>query len=56
MMINHITNTLKEQGINYLWFDARASALSFYQTFGFELKGAIFYKNKVAYYKMQVYL
>jgi len=56
VMIEHLITILKRQGIDYLWFDARASALGFYQRFGFEAEGDIFYKNKVAYYKMHKHL
>lgn len=51
-MIDHLINNLKQQGIHYLWFDARESALGFYQRFGFETTGELFYKSDVAYYKM----
>lgn len=51
-MIDHLINNLKKQGIHYLWFDARESALGFYQRFGFETTGELFYKSDVAYYKM----
>ncbi|MEL0659463.1 GNAT family N-acetyltransferase [Psychromonas arctica] len=51
-MINYLIDNLKLQGINYLWFDARESALGFYQRFGFDKTGELFYKSDVAYYRM----
>jgi len=51
-MINHLINELKAQGINYLWFDARMTSLSFYKKFDFKSEGQVFYKSQVAYYKM----
>ncbi|WP_160062685.1 GNAT family N-acetyltransferase [Psychromonas sp. L1A2] len=51
-MINYLIDNLKQQGINYLWFDARESALGFYQRFGFDKMGELFYKSDIAYYRM----
>ncbi len=56
LMLNHLIEALKMVEINYLWFDARASALPFYQRFGCTQSGDIFYKNTVAYYKMHIHL
>lgn len=51
-MLNHIVNKLKQDEISYLWFDARVSAVGFYQRLGFTSLGEPFYKNEIAYYKM----
>jgi len=51
-LIRHFISLLLEQGINHFWFDARMSALGFYQRLGFETASEVFYKNKVPYYKM----
>ena len=56
LMLNHLIDALKMLDINYLWFDARASALPFYQRFGCTQSGDIFYKNTIAYYKMHIHL
>ena len=55
-MLNHIVTKLKQAKISYLWFDARVSAVGFYQRLGFSSLGAPFYKNGVAYYKMHANL
>lgn len=55
-MLNHLIKNLKQQGINYLWFDARESAMAFYKRFGFNSSGELFYKSGVAYYKMDQHL
>ncbi len=55
-MLNHLVSKLKAQGINYLWFDARGSAVGFYNRLGFNTTGELFYKNKVSYYKMSAHL
>lgn len=51
-MLEYIIETLKKKKINYFWFDARESALSFYNRFGFTATGECFYKKEVPYYKM----
>lgn len=51
-MLNYLVNKLKEHEINYLWFDARESAVGFYKRLGFNSTGALFYKNEIPYYKM----
>ncbi|MDN2662402.1 GNAT family N-acetyltransferase [Psychromonas sp. 14N.309.X.WAT.B.A12] len=56
LMLRFIINALKEAGTSYFWFDARESALAFYQGFGFEVEGELFYKSDVAYYKMARHL
>jgi len=54
LMLNHLIESLKMVDINYLWFDARASALPFYQRFGCTQSGDVFYKKTVPYYKMHI--
>ncbi|WP_413692861.1 GNAT family N-acetyltransferase [Psychromonas sp. KJ10-2] len=56
LMLKFIINKLKDTGTTYFWFDARESAVAFYQGFGFEIEGTLFYKSGVAYYKMARYL
>ena len=51
-LLEHLIQKLKEKEVNYLWFDARVSAYSFYKRLGFQASGDIFYKNTVPYYKM----
>ena len=55
-LLNHIIKMLSERGITYFWFDARSSAVNFYQGLGFKVSGELFYKNKVSYYKMHTNL
>ncbi len=55
-MLSHIVKLLKDLGMHYLWFDARESALSFYNRLGFTVTGKRFYKNDIAYYKMNTNL
>ena len=51
-MLKYLVNHLQQNGIDYLWFDARSSALSFYNRLGFEAIDSIFYKSNIAYFKM----
>ena len=51
-VLMHILDDLSKFQINYFWFDARESAISFYRKFGFQVEGNRFLKNKVAYFKM----
>jgi len=55
-MLYFILDILKNNEINYFWFDARKSAIGFYEKFGFELEGKEFYKSGILYYKMSKYL
>lgn len=51
-MLNYLIDRLTELDVNYFWFDARESAMAFYNRFGFKAEGQRFYKNGVAYFKM----
>jgi ribosomal protein S18 acetylase RimI-like enzyme len=55
-MLNYLVTKLKKDGVDYLWFDARESAVGFYNRLGFGTKGELFYKNEVPYYKMVAHL
>lgn len=55
-LLTFIIERLKQLDIDYLWFDARQSALPFYQRLGFESYGKVFYKSDVAYLKMSKHL
>jgi ribosomal protein S18 acetylase RimI-like enzyme len=55
-LLNYIIKILSKRGITYFWFDARSSAVNFYQGLGFEVSSELFYKNKVPYYKMHANL
>ena len=55
-MLKHIIDTLKNAQIEYLWCDARESALNIYQRFDMHKCSERFYKAGVAYYKMEVAL
>lgn len=51
-MLNYLVGELKVYGVEYLWFDARESAVEFYKRFGFGVFGDRFYKKDVSYFKM----
>jgi len=52
-MLKFLVSELKTIGATQLWFDARESALGFYQRHGFEPFGERFYKGDVPYFKMR---
>ncbi|HIO93005.1 MAG TPA: GNAT family N-acetyltransferase [Leucothrix mucor] len=51
-VLTFILKALEERNITYFWCDARESAVDFYQRFGLEVEGSIFYKSDIPYYKM----
>ena len=55
-MLHAIILELKKKRINYLWFDARESAIPFYERFGFSATGKRIYKKDVPYFKMHACL
>ena len=55
-MLLYILDTLKKGEVNLFWCDARQSALPFYQRFGLEKQGSVFYKSEIPYYKMAIKL
>lgn len=55
-MLKYILQTLKNSETKVFWFDARESALNFYQRFDMQSYGERFYKADTAYFKMQVTL
>ncbi|WP_019933701.1 GNAT family N-acetyltransferase [Oceanimonas smirnovii] len=52
LVLEFLIAHLRERGVRVFWFDARASAIAFYQRFGFTVDGEQFYKHGVAYYRM----
>jgi len=51
-MLEHLVKILKSKQMDSLWFDARETAVGFYNRLGFTTTGELFYKHKIAYYKM----
>lgn len=51
-LLKYVLQQLKQIDCEYFWCDARETAMSFYQRFGFNPDGERFYKSGVAYYKM----
>lgn len=55
-LLNHILADLRGLGIDYLWCDARETAMGFYRRFGMRPEGDRFYKGEVPYFRMAVRL
>ena len=51
-MLEHLIEYAKAQGAQNFWFDARKSAVPFYQRFGFQVEGSVFFKEDVPYLRM----
>jgi GNAT superfamily N-acetyltransferase len=50
-LLNRVIEEARKLGAHTLWCDARLSAASFYQRFGMEPEGAVFYKGEIPYSK-----
>ena len=48
-MMKFILNFARNEGITRIWCNARASAETFYATFGFSRSGELFSKNGIEY-------
>lgn len=55
-ILKHIFEELENKHITYFWFDARETAIGFYEHLGFSIEGDRFFKNKVPYVKMSMRL
>ncbi len=51
-LFKHLLSELQDMNIHSLWFDARESAIKFYEKFGFQTEGKRFYKGHIPYFKM----
>ncbi|MGH1427589.1 MAG: GNAT family N-acetyltransferase [Arenicella sp.] len=51
-MLEHVISYVVKSEADFMWFDARESAISFYSRFGFQCEGDRFYKSGVPYFKM----
>lgn len=51
-LFEHLLSELQGMNVHKLWFDARESAIQFYEKFGFQIEGKRFYKNHIPYFKM----
>jgi ribosomal protein S18 acetylase RimI-like enzyme len=55
-MLAFIIQSLKGLQVQYLWCDARESAIEFYKRFGMQTFSERFYKADVPFFKMEVVL
>ena len=55
-MLMHIIQSSKQSKAKFFCCDARETALDFYKRFGMRVSSERFYKENVAYYKMEVAL
>lgn len=52
-LLNHAIEVATRAGANHIWCDARQSALPFYQRFGMQSHGDVFYKGDIPYLRMR---
>jgi GNAT superfamily N-acetyltransferase len=52
-LLSHAIEAAKKAGARTIWCDARSSALSFYQRFGMEAEGDVFFKGGLPYLVMR---
>jgi len=55
-MLTTIIQSLRSNDVKVFWCDARESAVNFYRRFDMQPYGERFYKDDVAYFKMQISL
>ena len=51
-LLSYIVDVIGTKDVSYFWCDARASATLFYEKFGMQKEGDIFYKSAIPYYRM----
>ncbi|EGG95188.1 acetyltransferase, GNAT family protein [gamma proteobacterium IMCC1989] len=51
-LLSYIVDVIGTKDVSYFWCDARASATLFYEKFGMQKEGDIFYKSTIPYYRM----
>lgn len=53
-LLKYILFSIKNKGMTLFWCDARETAIGFYERFGMQMEGEVFYKSDVPYYKMSI--
>jgi ribosomal protein S18 acetylase RimI-like enzyme len=51
-LLSYIVDLIGTKNVSYFWCDARESATLFYEKFGMQKEGDIFYKSMIPYYRM----
>ena len=48
-LLNYVIKQARQAGATELWCDARLTATTFYERFGMQAEGGVFYKGEIAY-------
>lgn len=56
LLLKHLMEVCRQHQVNTLWCNARTTAEEFYQQLGFKRCSELFYKDNIAYYKMEISL
>ncbi|WP_240646657.1 1-(5-phosphoribosyl)-5-[(5-phosphoribosylamino)methylideneamino]imidazole-4-carboxamide isomerase [Chitinophaga rhizosphaerae] len=56
IMMAHLEKVCRDHGVSRLWCNARASATGFYEALGYQITSGLFYKDNIAFYKMEIEL
>ena len=56
LLLKHLMEECRKRQMESLWCNARSTAESFYQQLGFKRSSELFYKDNIAYYKMEISL
>ena len=51
-LLRHVFDEARQRGADRIWCDARQDSAGFYQRFGMEPEGAVFYKGPIPYVRM----
>lgn len=56
LLLKHVMEVCRQRQVETLWCNARTTAEEFYQLLGFKRFSELFYKDNIAYYKMEISL
>lgn len=52
LLLTRVIEDLRIRGVCWLWCDARVTAIAFYERFGMQPEGSVFFKGEIAYTRL----